>query len=234
MSIYFIANARGTIDSGNSCGCCCEVFKLTPGETNLLEINYSAWTIPMAFKGITKNTSFDLIQLSPPTPAGLLAVQPVEEQTAIGVPLSDSLDGFATGPVGSTFTWSPLPLYGPKNGTFVLNADGSYVYTPASGFNGLEVIYYEVSDGFNKVTGTLAIAVGTVAPQSSHAPAPLVIETNRRNYALDRDTLRVPVTANPDAVQGTQYRLTIRQEGMDCDGGKYYHMSCYDIVIGKC
>lgn len=232
--LYFIANPRGTIDQGNSCGCCCEVFKVTPGETNLLEINYSAWTIPMAFKGITRNTEFDLVQLTPPTADGLLTLSPAELDATPGATLADTLAPFATGPVGVTLAWSPLPLFGAKNGTFELLSDGSFTYTPRTGFTGLEVIYYEVSDGFNKVTGTLAISVGTVAEQLSHAPAPLVVETNRRGYALDRDTLRVPVTANPDAVQGTHYRLTIRQEGMDCDGGKYYHMSCYDIVIGKC
>lgn len=232
--LYFIANPRGTFDQGNSCGCCCEVFKITPGETNLLEINYSAWTIPMAFKGITRNTEFDLVQLSPPTPDGLLKVTPAEFATALNVPLVDSLASFATGPSGVTLAWTPLPLFGATHGDFVLQGDGSFTYTPATGFNGTEVLYYEVSDGYNKVTGSIAIAVGTVAPQLAHAPAPLEIETFRRGYDLSRDTLRVPVSAHPDAVQGTQYRLTIRQEGMDCDGGKYYHMSCYDIVIGKC
>lgn len=232
--LYFIANPRGTIDSGNSCGCCCEVFKLTPGETNLLEINYSAWTIPMAFKGITRNTEFDLVQLSPDTPDGLLAVTPGEAQTPVGVPLTSSLDTFATGPDGVTLTWSPLPLFGAKHGTFSLNSDGSYTYTPGAGYTGTEIIYYEVSDGYNKVTGVLAIAVGTVPEQLTHPPAAIVIETNRRGYDLHGDKLRVPVTANPNAVQGMQYRLTIRQEGMDCDGGKYYHMSCYDIIVGKC
>jgi len=232
--IQFFANPRSTYDAGNSCSCCCEMFKMTPGETNLLEIVYAQWTVPMAFKGITKNTAFDLIKLSPDTPVELLHVEPAEETATAGVELNGTLIPSATGPDGADLTWSPLPLYGPKNGTFDLNPDGTYDYTPSSGFTGTEIIYYEVSDGFNKVTGSLAIAVGNVPEQLTHAPAALSVLTSRRSIEPHRDALRVPIMAAPDAVQGTHYRLVVRQEAMDCDGGKFYHMSCYDIVIGKC
>jgi hypothetical protein len=232
--LYYIANPRDTMGNGNACGCCCEMFRMTPGETNLLEINYTAWSIQMAARGLTVNTKFDLVLLSPLPADDLLRVVPAEAATAAGVVLTGDLISSATGPLGATLQWFPLPLYGPNNGTFVLALDGSYTYTPHSGFVGTDVIYYEVSDGFNKVTGSLAVAVGSVPEQLTHAPAPLFVETSRRRIEHNPDLLKVPITASPDAVQGNVYRLTVRQEAMDCDGGKFHHMSCYDIVIGKC
>jgi hypothetical protein len=232
--LHFTANPRDTIVSGNACGCCCELFKMTPGETNLLEINYIAWTATMALRGLTTNTAFDLVKLSPDIAPDLLRVTPAEVTANPGAEITGDLTTSTVGPTNVTYKYFPLPLFGPKNGTFVLAQDGTYTYTSNAGYIGTDVIYYEVSDGYNRVTGTLAIAVGAVPQQLTHAPAPLFLETSRRSYLPDRDTLRVPVTASPDAVQGTQYRLTVRQEAIDCDGGKYYHMSCYDIVIGKC
>ena len=46
--------------------------------------------------------------------------------------------------------------------------------------------------------------------------------------------LRFPVAISPGAKVGDIYRLTIRAPAMDCDGTTYYHVSCYDITIGKC
>jgi hypothetical protein len=37
-----------------------------------------------------------------------------------------------------------------------------------------------------------------------------------------------------DLVIGEKYRMTLRQEAIDCDCIKYWHVSCYDITIGKC
>lgn len=233
---YFIANPRDGMAGGSSCGCCCETVSMTPGETNMLSVNYSAWVIPMAFNGITVNTWFDLERISPEPTAGNTAIiwTPAEATAIAGVEATGDLTANATGPEGATLTWFPMPLYGPNNGDFVLNSDGTWEYTPNAGFKGTEVIYYTVSDGYNKVVGTLAIAVGNPPAQLTHAPAPLSVLSSRKQIVYDRQTMNVPLAAAPDAVPGTRYRITVRQEAIDCDGNKYYHVSCYDVVIGKC
>lgn len=207
---------------------------MTPGETNMLAVNYAAWVIPMAFKGITANTWFDLEQLSPATVSPPISVTPVETTATAGVEASGDLSGFATGADGAELTWFPMPLYGPNHGDFSLNSDGTWTYTPNAGYKGTEVLYYTVSDGFNKVVGTLAIAVGDVPAQLTHAPAPLYVTVARKKINPDLQMMEVPITAAPNAVVGTQYRLTVRQEAIDCDGNTFYHMSCYDVRIGKC
>lgn len=51
---------------------------------------------------------------------------------------------------------------GPANGTVVVNADGTYTYTPATDFNGLDSFTVTVSDGNGGIT-TVTVAV-TVTP----------------------------------------------------------------------
>jgi VCBS repeat-containing protein len=54
---------------------------------------------------------------------------------------------------------------GPQHGTLTLNADGSFDYTPDSGFSGLDSFSYQVSDG--KVASTLAAVTLHVDPSSN-------------------------------------------------------------------
>lgn len=54
---------------------------------------------------------------------------------------------------GNALTVNIMPVSGPANGTVVLNADGSYTYTPNTGFSGTDVFYYEVCD--NGIPGPL-------------------------------------------------------------------------------
>lgn len=56
-------------------------------------------------------------------------------------------------PDGNSLTVNTTPVMGPANGTLVLNADGSYTYTPNTGFNGTDTFYYEVCD--NGIPGPL-------------------------------------------------------------------------------
>ena len=42
---------------------------------------------------------------------------------------------------------TPRPVTGPTNGTLVLNADGSFVYTPTNGFRGRDTFTYKANNG---------------------------------------------------------------------------------------
>lgn len=62
------------------------------------------------------------------------------------------------------------PVIGPKNGKITLNADGSYTYTPNSGFTGKDSIQYRVCKQLNPTLCDVAWLRITVGP----APTPSV------------------------------------------------------------
>jgi VCBS repeat-containing protein len=62
---------------------------------------------------------------------------------------------------GDTLTVNTTPVSGPSNGELVLNADGSFIYTPNNNFNGTDSFVYEVSDG----NGGTAQATATITVQ---------------------------------------------------------------------
>jgi VCBS repeat-containing protein len=78
------------------------------------------------------------------------------------------------------------------NGTLVLNEDGSFTYTPNSGFTGTDTFTYTASDGTNTSNeATVTITVGQVVNQAPVA--------NDDQYATDQDT---PLTVDAPGVLG--------------------------------
>jgi hypothetical protein len=65
---------------------------------------------------------------------------------------------------GNTQTVSTTPLNGPTSGTLVLNAGGSFTYTPAVGFTGTDSFVYRVCDNGTGPACTSATAYITVFP----------------------------------------------------------------------
>lgn len=74
-------------------------------------------------------------------------------------------------PDNDTLTVSTAPVTSVANGTLVLNADGTYTYTPTAGFVGTDTFEYEVDDG-NGMTATsmVAISVTSVGTPPNNAP----------------------------------------------------------------
>ena len=64
---------------------------------------------------------------------------------------------------GDTLSVNTTPVSGPTSGTLVLNADGTFTYTPGANFNGTDSFVYEVNDG-NGATAqaTVDITVNSV------------------------------------------------------------------------
>lgn len=83
------------------------------------------------------------------------------------------------------------------NGTVVDNGDGTFSYTPASGFVGLDRFGYTVSDGAGSDTATVDVAVGVAnyPPQgvadtaTTTAAAPVTIPVLANDFDLDGDSL---------------------------------------------
>ncbi len=94
--------------------------------------------------------------------------------TAPGAPISGNvLDDNGSGvdfePDGGTLTVNTTPAVAPTNGTLVLNADGTFEYTPNPGFSGIDTFTYEVRDP----QGLVRTAVVTL-----NVPVSLVVATN--------------------------------------------------------
>ncbi|MCS0611117.1 Ig-like domain-containing protein, partial [Massilia solisilvae] len=64
---------------------------------------------------------------------------------------------------------------GPSHGTLVLNADGSYEYTPAANYNGPDSFTYTVSDGSGSNTYNVSITVNPVNDAPMLAVAPVTV-----------------------------------------------------------
>ena len=67
----------------------------------------------------------------------------LEDGTPATGDLTDTGD---SDPDGTVLLVNTTPVSGPTNGTIVINADGTYTYTPNANFNGTDVITVEVCD----------------------------------------------------------------------------------------
>jgi hypothetical protein len=125
-------------------------------------------------------------------------------------------------PDGDPLTASP-PLTGPHHGTVDLQADGSFSYTPAPGFFGIDRFTYQADDGFG---GTSDPATVTISVNATGNSVPTAVDDaydGRQGAALtvnashgvlandsdpDGDTLAAYVLTEPD--HGT---LTLDSDG---------------------
>lgn len=98
---------------------------------------------------------------------------------------------------------------GPANGVVALNSDGSFVYTPAANFNGVDTFQYRATDGaLNSFVATVAIYVDPVndAPTAGNIQAATNAGTQLRftpanlianAYDVDGDPLTIVVEQAP-------------------------------------
>jgi large repetitive protein len=98
-------------------------------------------------------------------------------------------------PNGDQITLTTLPIQAPAHGTIVIAPDGTYQYTPNTGFIGTDFIKYKICDnGFPSLcdTGVLQIEVRPKAPTGNQSPM-----ANDDNTATPSGTpITVPVKAN--------------------------------------
>jgi hypothetical protein len=111
-------------------------------------------------------------------------------------------------------TVTTTPVCNVKNGTLVLSFNGSFSYTPASNFNGLDTFCYRVCDNELPVACDTAIVVITVTPVNDPPVAvndfysagnDTAINGNVRtnDFDVDGDTLIVNTTPLTNPVYGT-------------------------------
>ena len=113
---------------------------------------------------------------------------------------------------GDTLVVNTTPVSDPTNGTVVLNADGSFVYTPDTNFFGSDSFVYEVSDGNGGTAqATVDITVDSVndAPVAADDTFSTVEDVSVTGNVLgndsdtDGDTLSVNTTPVSDPANGT-------------------------------
>lgn len=126
-------------------------------------------------------------------------------------------------PDGDDLTVNTSPLFGPSNGTLVLNSDGTYTYTPNPGFDGEDSFTYEVCD--NGIPGPLCATAEvtiSVRPLTPGNEAPIANDDEIRirvntpmsgNFILndfdpDGDFLTVNTTTISGPSHGTVIILT--------------------------
>jgi hypothetical protein len=242
--LQFTVDARDGVQSSNGCAtCCCEPAVARPGETNLWQINYAPWAIPIGGRGLSVNTIFDIEKKTGATsPAGNQSPAVAFKASAVtfNTPLTDTVATSVVDPEADDLTFSLLPLYGPSNGEITFDAAGAFTYTPHAGFSGYETFFYQVSDGQSAPRiGEVSLAVSLASPAT---PLPLktkgtpAVRVRREGLVILQSwaAIQFPVEISPAALPGDIYRLTIRQEALDCDCNPFYHVSCYDISIGRC
>lgn len=81
-------------------------------------------------------------------------------QTQVDQPVGGSLISNDGDPDGDVLMVNTTPINGPGNGSVVINSDGTYVYTPGSGYTGTDTFTYEVCDAAGACdTATVTISV---------------------------------------------------------------------------
>jgi hypothetical protein len=238
--LNFTADPRDGYKYSAGCNtCCCETIHMKPGETNLLRIHYAGWVIPLMGRGLTANTWFELTKIAPPDSGSdgntaPVITGPARYNTLANTLLDDTLTTFVDNLGPETLTFKLLGMYGPNHGEMVVEANGDFTYTPINGYNGLDTFYYQVSDGFNVRVGFGTVGVGTGQTLDTVVPDKVSVARGRKTVDNVYHTMSVPITVDPTALPGDIYRLNVRQEAVDCDGNPFYHISCYDVIVGKC
>ena len=145
-----------------------------------------------------------------------------EDTPTVGGDLTDAGD---SDPDGTALVVTTTPLSGPSNGSIVINADGTYVYTPNPNFNGVDVITVEVCDSGTPlpkmcVNQTLTITVTPVndPPVANNDSDTTLSDTNVIITVAGNDT-DIDGTINPATIDlnpslaGQQTTMTVTGEG---------------------
>jgi hypothetical protein len=140
----------------------CPATNGTLGDAKGLDI----WTF---FPSAVQSTQADVLPL--PTSPDALADA---DTTSVGTPVTrDAASGVLTNDVGTNLTVTANTA--PASGTLVINADGSYTYTPTGSFTGTVTSTYTVRDDAGQ-TDTAVLTI-TVTPRATNDTATTSAET---------------------------------------------------------
>lgn len=247
--LYFTADARDGVSgaTGGVCNtCCCAAFTMRPGETNLLQINYAPWSVPLGGRGLTEGTNYKATKNTDGCATGDVAgfAPPTNEHISLtavtGVPeVFDMLPSAL--PTGNSFTFELIDLVGGfSHGDATLTSAGVLTYNATAGFVGYDVGYYRMTDGQGRVfQGFIGISVNGGAigsTENNYRDTSFVpyIDPSRIIVNKAQHFVQLPIYMPAIALPCEVYRLEIQQTAMDCNNNVFTHYSCYDISAGNC
>lgn len=237
MLSFDIDSRDASVSSVGCDTCCCEVATMMPGETNKFILNYGYWSIPIGGRGISDNHSFSLEQKKAiqPTTGSFPVIALANPTTPLNTPLVANLTTYVTDADSNPLSFSLLTLFGPKSGIISLSSNGAFTYTPNNGFTGYDNFFFLVSDGINKpIVGEVIVGVAVAAASASRLTPKVLVRADKVFTSPKIQTVSFPVEVSPAAMIGEAWRLTVKQETLDCDYTSYWNLSCYDILISKC
>lgn len=127
--------------------------------------------------------------------------------------LDDGVISTAADPDGDALTYSIAPGDGPANGTVVMNADGTYVYTPDADFNGADTFTYTVTDPSGESdTATVTVTVNPV----NDAPVAASIQGGATEGGVVATVDLKTVTSDVDG-DALTYALVTSADGLSID-----------------
>jgi large repetitive protein len=133
--------------------------------------------------------------------------------TYMDVPVTGNVLSNDIDPDNNTLTVNTTPITSPTNGTLVLNANGSYTYTPNNGFVGTDVFRYQVCDnGVPSKCDTASVTIDVLTQGSRGSGTNLPPSPMDDSYQTYKD---VTLTGNlklndtdPNAGQTLTYTTT--------------------------
>ncbi|MEM7455250.1 MAG: Ig-like domain-containing protein [Planctomycetota bacterium] len=183
LSIDSAGNISGTIDSSASAG--------GPYTVTVTANDGNGGTISATFTWSVSNP-------------GPVAVDD-SFTTSEDVALAGDVSGNDSDPDGDAVAF--IKLTDPANGTLVLNADGTFVYTPDANFNGTDTFDYEIIDADGAVSS--ATATVTVSPVND---APVIATPIPDQSSVDSDTVLLDVSSSFNDIEGNS--LTFSATGL--------------------
>jgi len=245
--INFDVDARDGAN-GSACNtCCCKNITIKPGETNKININYAPWSVPIGGRGLSDNTQFVFDKIHSVELSNSGNIAPVFSSDGFDVVVGSENTAIVysvnAGVVDTTLP-ADVILYkiigGGEHGNMHITTAGVLTYTPFPGYSGYDRVFVSVSDGVNKpVVAEIAIVIQPTLPTlplpiNMVKSDPVLVSSFRKSINVSWHQMTFPLTANFNAIPGEIYRLTVRQQALDCDCNSYWHMSCYDITVGSC
>ena len=140
----------------------------------------------------------------------------VGENTTLTVPASSGVLSVDINNGGNPLTATQFST--PQNGTLVSNADGSFTYTPTTGYTGQDTFTYQASDGYAlSAIATVTINIHTLPTANDDGPFPLTMNgvlTVAKPGVLGNDTdgESLPLTAVQTSTP-THGTLTLNTDG---------------------
>lgn len=133
----------------------------------------------------------------------------VQDKPVLGSVLTNDRD-----PEGGPLTVTTTPVTPPSKGTVVLNANGTFVYTPNPGVTGQDVFCYEISDNAG-LKSTACVTINIVPATTVENNKPIAADDATETYLNTVVVIKVKAndvdpdpTGTPNGTLGTPTKLT--------------------------